>query len=117
PPLRRPPPPLRDRLSLVSPLGAPLGGPAPPHRLAGSLGADPALLSSPTRRGAAVALGVFGDLGAVLRAVPLFSCPDLCLRFPPPKTLTPAPLPSTPSPSPGEGYPAGAFWLFSLFSR
>jgi hypothetical protein len=43
--------------------------------------------------------------------------PRLSSSAPPAKTLTPAPLPTSPTPSPGEGYPAGAVWLFSLFSR
>src|SRR4051794_18002822 len=40
----------------------------------------------------------------------------ICLRSPPPKTLTPAPLPTTPSPSPGEGSLLGRSCCSSLQS-
>ncbi len=93
--LRPSPPLLGDGLSLVPPLGAPLGGAAARRGLAGALGADLAVVPAAVRGGCAVAVGVCGDLGAVFRdsvdAAPL----GAPLRGEP---SLPAPLPASPSP-------------------
>src|SRR6185295_15586703 len=86
-------PALGHGLSLVRPLGAPLGGPAPREGVARALGAVAALVPRPPRR-AGLALGVWDGLGAVHRAGGGRAVVDSA----PARALTPRPpLPPPPS--------------------
>src|SRR5205823_4669290 len=64
--LRAPAALLGHRLPLVPPLGAPLGGAAAGRGVVGAVGADSAVVSASIRWSCSVAVGISGDLGAVL---------------------------------------------------